>query len=222
VRIRGGFLTNPFFSIVVSYRRDAVIDERFEACLESVASQSCDDYELLLLHDGELPSPISEKAQKIIDDNGFELLETSKWYKDWGHSLRDIGIKMAKGDYVLLLNGDNLLYDCLGDIKKFIIGSGKRPFYTFGVLMVGVKVTMDLGTHKAITTTKNPSDKFFLSGVPKPGSIDVLNGVASKKAWDEVGGWYRNDMNSDGFIYADLNDRFGVVMNPKIIVGEHW
>lgn len=215
-------VNKPFFSIVVSYRRDAVSDKRFVKCLESIAGQDCQDFELLLYHDGELPSPLCEEAEKIIIGEGYELLITDKWFKDWGHSLRDLGLRNAKGRYIILLNGDNLLYNSLGRMKEYIESTGLKPFYTFPVKMIGVKELSKNNNSTTIIRTGNKRDSVHLVGIPKPGSIDVLQGVATLEAWKSINYWYRKDINSDGFLYEELAIIHGYVNNHKIIIGEHW
>ena len=37
----------------------------------------------------------------------IEYLTTEKRFNDYGHSLRDMGLKNIKGEYVLLTNADN-------------------------------------------------------------------------------------------------------------------
>lgn len=215
-------MSKPFFSVIVCYYRDSVSDERFIKCLESLASQSCKDFELLLFHDGQLSKPLCKEAEKLIVDNGYRLLLTDKRFNDWGHSLRDFGLRSANGQYAVILNADNLLYDSLGEIKSFIESTGKKPFYTFGVRMVGVKEVYRNSRYKRVTRTGNPQDSVLLSGFPKPSSIDALQGVASLTAWKSIGYWHRKDRDSDGYLYEELADLYAAINNNKILIGEHW
>ena len=214
----------PFFTIVVPWRADHVPEERFVKMLDSLIEQEEKDFELLIYHDGELPFPVPKKIQERFDTLGVELIITDEWYRDWGHSLRDLGIKAAKGEYVILVNSDNLLYNVLHRMKKSIIKSGKQRFYTFPLKMIGLKIGLAIdGTNKAVMyTTGKPEDSVILKGNPVPRSVDVMSIVARAEAWKSIGGWHRKDINSDGQLVLELKEKYGCVVEGKTIMGEHW
>jgi hypothetical protein len=63
---------------------------------------------LTVIHDGPNKEfdQIMEYSKKILPNNiNFE--NTIKRYNDYGHSLREMGLKNILGDYVLLTNADN-------------------------------------------------------------------------------------------------------------------
>ena len=89
----------------------AVAYEKFDFCktfVQSMLNQSKKDWILTVIHDGPNKEfdQIMGSYKKILPNNiNFE--NTSKRYNDYGHSLREMGLKNILGDYVLLTNADN-------------------------------------------------------------------------------------------------------------------
>tara|TARA_Y200000002_G_scaffold93221_1_gene75154 strand:- start:2359 stop:2973 length:615 start_codon:yes stop_codon:yes gene_type:complete len=89
----------------------AVAYEKFDfikTFVQSMLNQSKKDWILTVIHDGPNKEfdQIMDSYKKILPNNiNFE--NTSKRYNDYGHSLREMGLKNILGDYVLLTNADN-------------------------------------------------------------------------------------------------------------------
>ena len=100
-------MVNRYFKIHVI----AVAYEKFDfvkTFVQSMLNQSKKDWILTVIHDGPNKEfdQIMESYKKILPNNiNFE--NTSKRYNDYGHSLREMGLKNILGDYVLLTNADN-------------------------------------------------------------------------------------------------------------------
>lgn len=90
--------------IVVAYKRYKEI----AVLIHSFLAQTVQDFKLHIIHDGydgrmdKLLKPYKKQYPHLID---YEF--TKHRYNDYGHSLRDIGIQKATGDYILLTNDDN-------------------------------------------------------------------------------------------------------------------
>jgi len=106
----------PKFSIIATDAENHVPREKMKQGVRSILDQTFDDYELLIIHDGPRENPF----ELDLPDNA-KLLETEQFYGiygldefyagfGWGHHSRDMGIKVAKGDYILHFNIDNILY----------------------------------------------------------------------------------------------------------------
>src|SRR6516162_3176795 len=103
----------PRFSIILVHYQGCTPHREFVRGVNSLFNQTYQDFELLAYHDGPLidtsvtmPIPIT-----CMDRN----------YADWGHTLRDRGIREAKGDYIVHFNSDNTLYPhALEEISKAI------------------------------------------------------------------------------------------------------
>lgn len=89
----------------------AVSFEKFgqlKVFVQSWINQTKDNWILTVIHDG--PDEEFNSIMKGYKDEcptRIEYLTTEKRFNDYGHSLRDMGLKNIKGEYVLLTNADN-------------------------------------------------------------------------------------------------------------------
>jgi glycosyltransferase involved in cell wall biosynthesis len=90
--------------VCVSYKRY----KNIPILIHSFLAQTLQNFKLLVIHDGPdaemdtLLRPYKEKHPDIFD---YRFTDTR--FNDYGHSLRDIGIKLADTEYILLTNDDN-------------------------------------------------------------------------------------------------------------------
>jgi glycosyltransferase involved in cell wall biosynthesis len=90
--------------ICVSYRRP----KQIPVLIHCFLCQTLQNFKLLVIHDGydsETHSILSDFRSKYPDRFDFHF--TPMRYNDFGHSLRDLGIKMCDTDYILITNDDN-------------------------------------------------------------------------------------------------------------------
>lgn len=76
--------------------------------VQSWINQSANNWRLTVIHDG--PSDAFMQAMWPLAGQMPEKIQyfcTESRFHDYGHSLRQIGIEQATGDYVLLTNADN-------------------------------------------------------------------------------------------------------------------
>src|SRR6188474_2394726 len=92
----------PLFSVVVIHYQGAIPREIFARGIESLQKQTFKDFELLCYPDRPLLHPDAPQPLPIRC--------TEKRFNDTGHSLRDIGMREARGEYIVLFNADNILY----------------------------------------------------------------------------------------------------------------
>jgi hypothetical protein len=89
--------------VCVAYKRYAKI----QVLVHSILCQSLNNWKLHIIHDGydqemdELLGPYREKHPQI----SYEFTPTR--YDDYGHTLRDIGIRQVETEYLLITNDDN-------------------------------------------------------------------------------------------------------------------
>lgn len=92
----------PFLSIVIPVYN---VEEYLERCIESILTQSFDDWEMIIINDC---SP--DQSQKIIDryvlKDGRIKSVINKKNRGLG-ATRNIGIKHCKGNYVLFVDSDD-------------------------------------------------------------------------------------------------------------------
>lgn len=217
------------FSIIVPHYDGAVSDEELIRGLESLKNQTFKDFEVILLHDG----PLSRKLPSLEKFNlNITTFVTEKRYDDWGHSLRDMGIKKAKGEYLLFFNADNILYpQALEEIYRVSRDNVYRkadmngykwnsddiiiyPIYLKGQTYNGHGVTRHKGKENEV--------KCILTGYPvRTNFIDCMQLVMRRSKWDYYGGWYDKSFASDGAMYTRfVNENLGARYCDEIL-GEH-
>jgi hypothetical protein len=91
--------------VVVAYRQPMPL----LCLLASLASQSRQNFDVIVLHDGpHAPSrEVVERFAAMHPAMPMRYIETEQRHNDYGHTLRDMGIKMAQGEFLLVTNGDN-------------------------------------------------------------------------------------------------------------------
>lgn len=111
----------PYFSIVVPVYR---VEQYLKNCVDSILTQNCDDFELILVDDG---SP--DKCPEICDRYVKDDLRVTVIHKTNGglSSARNAGIKAARGKYIIFVDSDDywnsdkalsILYDKLNREKQ--------------------------------------------------------------------------------------------------------
>ena len=104
---------NPVISIIIPVYN---VEKWLNKCIDSILSQSYENFEVILVNDGS-----TDKSKDICDqyskeDNRvkvFDILNS-------GQSVaRNIGLKEAKGDYILFIDSDDYISD-KAIIEKFI------------------------------------------------------------------------------------------------------
>jgi len=103
----------PRFSIIVPHYQGGIPHDVFCRGIAALRSQTYQDYEILAYHDG----PLLDTGLAMP----VPVTCTEKHVGDWGHSLRDQGIREARGEYIVHFNADNFLYpDALAEIVREI------------------------------------------------------------------------------------------------------
>jgi glycosyltransferase involved in cell wall biosynthesis len=206
---------SPKFSIIIPHYDGVVSDERLIECMNSLASQTLKDYEILMYHDG----PLSRDFP--ID---YPITITDRRVGDWGHSLRDRGIREAKGEYIVHLNADNILYpNALEEVNNLI--NKDYPFYSptnkglivIPILMIGCAVN----GNTLWRDLNNTTDSCILTGYPaRLNFIDCMQLIMKRDIWLQEGGWFLKDSASDGRMYEFFVGKYGARYCNKVL-GEH-
>lgn len=210
------------FSIIVPHYQGVINHKRFCRGIQSLHDQTFKDFEILCYHDGplidtRLPMPIDVRCSNIR-------------YNDFGHSLRNIGIYEATGEYIVHFNPDNILYpDALEQIdqttrKTSIIfeETGKcldtDDIIVFPILMRGVQIAPG----RICRFEHDPNLYTIFSGVPvKLYNIDAMQLVMKREKWLIEGGWFDKTHDGDGIMYEKFAAKYGYrTVGP--VLGEHW
>jgi hypothetical protein len=194
---------------------DGVItDELFIEGMDSIESQTFRDFEVLIYHDGPLSRPLPDMSKYTFN---YTFKETKKRYNDWGHSLRDLGIKEATGEYIVHFNPDNILFpEALQDINMYTdysLGSYFRqivkerfPIVVCPIILEGTLCLSNQGdVHASLYRTFEKNHSVILTGSPPiMNNVDCMQVVMLRKLWLEIGGWYDKTEKSDGLIYQEV------------------
>lgn len=95
---------SPFFSIIIpTYNRA----EKLRRALDSVASQSFKNFEVLVCDDGS-----ADHTKEVVDSFQGKMALTYIWEKNWGGPARprNNGLKIAGGEWVCYLDSDDWWY----------------------------------------------------------------------------------------------------------------
>lgn len=210
------------FSIVVPHYQGIISHKKFCRGIQSLGDQTFKDFEVLCYHDGPLldgrmPMPVDVRCTDVR-------------HNDYGHSLRDRGIREAVGDYIVHFNPDNVLYpDALEQIDQITrrtsmifdeAGKCLDPddIVVFPILMRGVQIAPG----RICRFDHDPNLYTIFSGVPvKLYNIDAMQLVMKREKWLEEGGWSDKTHDGDGIMYEKFAAKYGYrTVGP--VLGEHW
>lgn len=198
----------PKFTVIATDAENHVPRNKMKQGVDSLFKQNFKDFELLIIHDGPRAGSYDNELDNIPENTGFICTDQhygiyglEEFYAGygWGHHSRDLGLKMAQGEYILHFNIDNILYPQALQTISDKIDKTKAEIIVFAC------------KHEKF-------DIQYFSGVPPVmGKVDLLQCVASKKAWDSIGGWYRYDHSADGYLFQEMIDRYGYVHIPEVL-----
>ena len=119
--------SNIFEIIAVTYGQNYEL----KCFINSIKCQTLDSWRLHIIHDGDCKN--YQRLKKDLIDNHYLdhpnifLSATPERYNDWGHSVRDYGLKnpISKSDYTIITNCDNYyIPQWMELIHKFMKKSG--------------------------------------------------------------------------------------------------
>jgi hypothetical protein len=213
----------PLFSIIVVHYQGVIPREIFARGIASLQAQTFRDFEILCYHDGPLLEPDAPQPVPIRP--------TPTRYNDYGHSLRDIGIRQASGDYIVHFNADNILYP---NALETIAAEIRRPSVLFRendrvavdtdniIVFPVVMHDMQCFFDTAVRLSKGSGRSCILTGNPPAlGFIDCMQLVMKRSLWLAEGGWRVKHPVADGEMYPEFCRKFGYrAVGP--VLGEHF
>ena len=196
----------PKFSIIVPHYDGVISDEMFLEGMRSLSESTYKDFEVRIYHDGPLSRPLPD-----VDQFGFEysFRETKTRYNNWGHSLRDLGIREAKGDYIVHFNPDNILYpDVLEGISTL----------DDDIIICPIILEGTIRTSEGMLRTLHPEHKVLMDAYPPVHqNIDAMQFVMKTDLWRKFGGWYDKSEQSDGLMYEQFCKKVSTRYSHHII-----
>jgi hypothetical protein len=220
--VLGPAVHNPMFSIVVVHYQGVNPHDICLRGLASIEAQTFRDFEVLCYHDGPLLDPEVRFPQPLIC--------TARRYNDWGHSLRDLGIRQARGEYIVHFNADNILYpNALEEIAKEIQrhprlhDQARSPIDTNDIVIFPIRM-WNLIKFRDLTLQLKGQPSFYvtLNGIPPVvKNIDCMQLVMKRTLWLQEGGWYDRSELGDGYMYQHFARKYGY-RNVGPVLGEHF
>ena len=213
----------PLFSIIVVDYQGVNSHETLLRGLGSLHAQTFRDFEILCYHDGPLLYPQRQFPEPIIC--------TDRRFNDWGHSLRDLGMRRARGEYILHFNADNLLYpSALEELAREIARPPRlfdhdsgQPLDSNDIIIFPVKM-WNLMKFRNLTVQLPGPPGFYLilNGVPPQlQNIDCMQLVMKRALWLAEGGWYDKREMGDGHMYQRFIGKYGY-RHVGPVLGEHF
>lgn len=168
--------------------------------LKSLGRQTFKDFNVVICHDG--PTDGEHHYHRLAEELGLDItvINTPEWMNNWGHSSRDMAMRIATGDYFIQFNIDNLFYDHAFERINAKLNEVDEDIVIFQVLHY-----------------KAAGGAVFSGIPPKHCFIDAMQLVAHRDIWKDIGYWYRYEGTSDGMIYEDMCNRYPWAELPECL-----
>lgn len=120
-------------SVIVPVYR---VEKYISGCIKSIIEQTEKNFELIVVDDGS-PDRSSEIAEKLLSDSwitNYHVIHT----ENHGVSVaRNIGIKAARGEFVIMVDADDILAPCfLEDMAAMEVDNPDCDIYSSGFSVV--------------------------------------------------------------------------------------
>ena len=200
----------PRFSVVISVfnKEDQIGDT-----INSVLAQTETDFEIVILNDGS-----TDASETVIE--GFTTDPRIRYYseKNQGASAgRNFLIKKAKGEFIALLDGDDLwLPNYLDEIKRLIsVFPNEAVYATNSEKFNGRRI---ISRNYSVDISKFEEIKVNLFEASYEDSIVNSSSVVLKKDVFEKIGYYNPNLKSgeDTDLFVRLGLNYPVVFSPKV------
>jgi hypothetical protein len=226
----------PLFSVAIAYHEADEGAAFLPRAVDSLRRQSCQDFELLLLHDGPRTVPFAcDLSQLACDETGA--------VRSGAAALRQAALAKAQGEFVVHMQAEDLFYDyALEQIIRSmrtprrririddasgsfletlpeIEGGDESDIFVFPVIRVGVECD---GVNFWMNGRNDRRFGMLVTGRPAiPQLMECMQVAIRRSLWAKYGGWY--DPSPDGFgaMYARMIGENRTRCVPSVL-GEHW
>ena len=126
----------PSFSIIMIDYDQSVERDYMRRAINCLMSQTYQSFEIILLHDGPKEHDYSKELSKAQLEFIDQIIITDERLNNWGHSQRDMGIRAAKGDYIIHFNADNVLFPHALERLAFHATQELPPIYDLSLIHI--------------------------------------------------------------------------------------
>jgi hypothetical protein len=211
----------PLFSIIAVHYQGTISRETYLRGINSILSQTFKDYELLVYHDG---PPLDPQAPTPVP-----IRCTAARHNDWGHSLRDRGIREASGDYILHFNVDNILYPSALEMiaqeirrPSRVYDTDHNPLDTDNIIIFPIIMNDHDRVMPGVVRIPGSGARLIMTGNPPFfGAVDCMQLVMKRSLWLAEGGWSDKRQQGDGVMYQSFGEKYGY-RGVGAILGEHF
>lgn len=121
----------PTFSIIVPVYNG---EKHIEQCIIKLLQQSYNNYEVIIINDGSI-----DKTEEIVKayERKYEVLRLFSKKNEGVSVARNVGIKAAKGEYILFVDSDDTLNTNALDILANRIEQDNNDLLLFGFMVTG-------------------------------------------------------------------------------------
>lgn len=132
------------FSIIITYKDTKGNEKYIERCLESIADQTYNNYEIILAHND------LEYISGLIDDSILNIKTIEMKDYDGISKYKNKAIEKATGEFLIFIDADDFLHpNALIYAKQMIEGNGlERNVFKFGISKTNLDKTSTLNTNK--------------------------------------------------------------------------
>lgn len=174
-------MSNPEISIIVPVYK---VEQYLEECVNSILSQSFENFELILVDDG---SP--DCCPQMCEEYGHNNNRVVVLHKENGgqSSARNYGLDNAKGRYVIFVDSDDILAeDALSRLYHEIITTNADV--VLGKVIRFVTETGEQRPYTRLDTRKEMNGKEALQMLMRgtPLNISVWGGIYKREIWNEL------------------------------------
>lgn len=151
-------MEKPIFSIIIPCYN---VEKYISKTIESALNQTFDNFELILINDGS-----KDKTKEIIEfyEKQDKRIKVINKVNEGVSKTRNLGIELAKGEYLYFLDGDDCIESNLLEEANLILKNKKIDMFSFGYDIKnnqGLKIYCNKKYDEKIFTSKSFL-KYFL------------------------------------------------------------
>jgi len=183
--------------IIPNYNRASLIKET----LDSIASQTYHHWECIIVDDGSTDDSVQMIRKYIQKDERFKLFVRPEKHPKGANACRNIGMRKAKGDYLIFFDSDDIMLENHVEHKLQFISENKLDFAVFKTKNFGNIPDEEIyNDYSAYTKYPLNADNYLLNRL----RIFTLDLIVSKKIAEKCVFYYKNNADIENVLMTQL------------------